>query len=513
VAFSTDSRSATRAVALSVFSVLAFATFASVLRSPFQPLVGDVPGGPFVWLAKSIHADALPGNLLVAVGLGVIALSIVSFLLLLREAWRGNVSLRLVLALVVAYHVVVLMLPLLFSRDVYSYAFYGRIVGIYHGNPYVQTPLNYASDPSVRWLWNLVGPRWVDTPAVYGPLFSTIAGGIARGFGSPSGQVDAYRVLAVVSSLATVAVIVWTTRAIWPSRSAFAAVAFGANPVILFHSVASAHNDVLVALSIAVALAFVVRGRELPAIAALTLGASIKASAVLPLILFLLWCVVRRPPGLRLRAFLTHGGIAAGLAALISAPYMQLHDPSLGMLELAGHEGWLAPSYFLRQVPDAITFHLLGNFLGALVRTAFLVGLVLGFAAIAREVYKRADAMSPRGHGAAWGWSLLLLMLLGPVLLPWYVVWAMPLAWLLPRAARTALIGTGVALALSQWCTEVALYDGAFRLSQQVAHWVFAPIVIVLLLWLLIDLRKRVLAGLPFESEEDEDLPAAVGRF
>ncbi len=78
--------------------------------------------------------------------------------------------------LAVAYHVAVFLLPLLFSRDVYSYAFYGRIVGIYHQNPYVHTPVEFAGDS----LWPLVGPKWVDTPAVYGPLFTSLSGGIAR---------------------------------------------------------------------------------------------------------------------------------------------------------------------------------------------------------------------------------------------------------------------------------------------------------------------------------------------
>ena len=58
--------------------------------------------------------------------------------------------------------------------------------------------------------------------------------------------------------------------------------------------------------------------------------------------------------------------------------------------------------------------------------------------ALARRYGRSASTIE---LGAAWGWSLILLMLLGPVLLPWYVAWSLPLVWLLPRVPRAVLIG------------------------------------------------------------------------
>ena len=150
--------------------------------------------------------------------------------------------------------------------------------------------------------------------------------------------------IALVASLATCAVIVWTVRRLWPERTAFALVAFGANPVVIFHSVASGHNDMLVALTMAGAFALVVSHKEMPAIALLTIGALVKATAGLPLLLLLVWCIARRRPEDRWRAAITHVGLAVVITAAFSAPFFQLQDPTLGMLELAGHEGWLAPA-------------------------------------------------------------------------------------------------------------------------------------------------------------------------
>jgi alpha-1,6-mannosyltransferase len=494
----TDPSSGSRAVAFSVVSVLLFATFAAIPHSPFQPLLppGYERGGPFVWFAKLIRADSLSGNPLVATGVLVTSLAVISFLLLLREAWRGNISLRTVLILVACYHVVVLFLPLLFSRDVYSYAFYGRIVGIYHGNPYVNVPLNYSGDP----LWSLVGPKWVDTSTVYGPLFSMMAGGLARVFNSPSSQVDAYRIITVAASLGTVFVTAWTTRLLWPSRAAFAVVAFGANPVLLFHSVASEHNDLLVALSIAVALALLARGKELPAIAVLTLGATVKATGVLPLVVLLVWCIARREPNQRARAALTHVGLAVAIGLAISLPFMQRQDPTLGMLKLADNEAWLAPSLFFHQLLDAATFH----HFGWLARVVFAGLFIVCFAALVREVVRRSRSLSPIGIGAAWGWALIFLMLLGPVLLPWYVVWAMPLVWLMPRSARWALIGTGVGLAMTQWSTEIANFPNQFSVEAWFGHWMVVPIILGALAWVLVDFRKRIVSGEPLESSQTQ---------
>jgi hypothetical protein len=109
--------------------------------------------------------------------------------------------------------------------------------------------------------------------------------------------------------------------------------------------------------------------------------------------------------------------VVLGLA--FSLPYLQLHDPTLGMLQLAGHEGWLAPSAELSGIVDTLSFHTLGW----AVRVGFAVAIVVATFAIAREVWWRAETLSPNGLAAAWGWSLVLFTLLGPVLLPWYVVW------------------------------------------------------------------------------------------
>ena len=106
------------------------------------------------------------------------------------------------------------------------------------------------------------------------------------------------------------------------------------------------------------------------------------------------------------------------------------------MAELASHEGWLAPSRLFRRMFDAIGGETLVDRPSGRLPAAARRGR--------RRDRARGDpyAVTPWRDGAAWAWGLLASMLLGPVLLPWYVVWALPLVWLLPRVPRTVLLGT-----------------------------------------------------------------------
>ena len=498
-ASSARSASSDWAVPLSVAGTAAVALVASVPGSPFLPVLpaGSGPSGPFAWLARAIALTSIHGNALVGVGVAAVGLSAVAFLLVLRAAWRGELPMRTVVTLVIASHVVVVFLPLLFSRDVYSYAMYGRIASVYHANPYVSTPADFPADPFT----SLVGQKWISTPAVYGPLFTALSAGLAKVVSSIGGTIVAFRVVAVGSSLATVGIVASVARRMSPGRAVFAVAAVGMNPVVVFQSVASGHNDLLVALSVAGAFALVVARRELIAVVALSLGALVKATAAVPLVLLLVFIVVRRPRGARLRAALLHVGVAAALGLAFAVPFFTRTDPTLGMSELAKHEGWLAPSRFFRRVFDALS----GDSLGFVARGAFGVLIVIAMVALCVALWRRTSVGAGAEElGAAWGWGLLLLMLLGPVLLPWYVTWALPLAWLLPRVPRAVLIGTSTALAISQWTTEPARYPGAYTTNIVVGHYVITPVVIGLLAWLLADLWRRTRRGAPLGDERDD---------
>ncbi len=332
---------------------------------------------------------------------------------------------------------------------------------------------------------------------MYGPLFTLGSSLVARVVDSVAGFIVAFRLIAVAASLGTIAIVARLVGRERPERAAFAVALIGLNPVVLFQSVASGHNDLLVMLSIAAALALVFAGHDLPATAVLALGVLVKATVAVPLVLLVAVAVARRPKGERGRVLLEHLAVAGGIGLAFALPFLQREDPSLGMVELAKHEGWLAPSRFFRRVLDGIS----GDTLGVLARITCPVLLLAAVFLVARSLVRRGGTVTPFALGAGWGWALLFLMLLGPVLLPWYATWILPLAWLLPWVPRAVIIGTGTALTVSQFTAEPGRFGAAYDANLFWGHYVVTPVVIGLLVWLAIDLVRRVRSGAPLEDE------------
>ncbi len=489
------------AVVAAACGLVAMAMIGAAPGSPYQPILtpNGRPKGPLKDLAVELGLARWEGNWWLALSTAVVMLAVAASLWLAREAFRQRVGIVAVAIVVLIGHVAVVFVPLLYSRDVYSYAFYGRIAGIYGGNPYVETPLDHSGDL----LWNYVGPRWVDTPAVYGPGWTRLSAELSGILPKPVDHVEAYKLIAVVASFAICIVLAAIVHGAWPARTAFALAIFGANPVVLFHSVASGHNDLLMILAVIVGLGLVLRGHDLGAVAALSFGVLVKAPAALPLLLLLVWAIARRPREERARTAFTHVGLAAAIGLAFAIPYLQLEDPTLGMLELSGHEGWLAPSASFSRLLDFLSF----GTLGWVARLAFAGLFFVTVAGLVREVARRAPSMSPAELAATWGWSLLLLALLGPVLLPWYAVWTLPFVWLLPRLPRGAAIASGALLAISLWSAEPLRFPGAFELNLFVGHVLITPVLLVVTLVLVHDLRNRIAVGFSFE---DETSPSAL---
>jgi len=234
----------------------------------------------------------------------------------------------------------------------------------------------------------------------------------------------------------------------------------------------------------------------------------VKATAAVPLLLLVVVVAARAESGRRTRAAAAHQAVAAGIALLFALPFLQANDPTLGMVELARHQGWLAPSRFFGRVLDAMT----GEALGIVARVAFALAFVLALFLIARALVRRAPSIPAAALGAAWGWSLLFLMLLGPVLLPWYLAWTLPLAWLLPKAPRLTVVWIGTLLAVSQWASEPMRYPRAYDANVLFGHYVLTPVAVAVLVWLVLDFVRRLRAGTSLEEEANEVAASAPHR-
>jgi hypothetical protein len=315
--------------------------------------------------------------------------------------------------------------PPLLSQDVFSYISYARL-GAEHGlNPYVSIPADVPADPA----YAHVG--WRDTASAYGPLFTLGSYPLGR----VSVPVALWSLKAVsaasVLGLAALCARLAPARGLDPRRAA-AFVAL--NPLVLVHVVGGAHNDALMMLLVTAAVGGVLVLAEASAGAALTAAAAVKVAAAFAAPFALLGSARRG----RLVA-----GAAIAAALCLAAGLIAFGSHGLDSVGLAG-ENQAATSHY--SVPATLARIFDAGVDG--VRTVALVVFGALVAGLLIWVWRGGDWL----RAAAWcGFGLLLAT---GWLLPWYLIWALPLAGL---ARDRALSGAVLALTAFQLVNRVPL--------------------------------------------------------
>jgi hypothetical protein len=388
------------------------------------------------------------------------------------------------------------------SRDVHSYAAYGRIVAVHGANPYRLPPAAFGSDPFTA----VVSAEWLHTRSVYGPVFTLFSSAIAGTWsGSPATTILAFKLLAALAMMGAVLLVVAACRREQPGRASLAAVAIGLNPVLMIHAVGGGHNDTLVALGLAAALVVAMRvptsgnpgrhvrssGLRLAVTALLTATALVKVVAAIPLALWVGSAAHAEPSGRRLRTLAMHGGVALALAAVVTAPLFAGSASVTASASLASRQGWASPSRLVGRGAEALGQAIAGQGLGDALRMAvfvaflvpaliFVVGHLSGWPSPGR-----GGDLSGSSVGASladtWGTALLLFALGAPYLLPWYAAWFLVL---LPVAEDGVLLAIALAasavLALTGIPAEPAADASASRAMVLGVHYLAAPAMLVL---------------------------------
>ncbi len=201
--------------------------------SMLVPRNGGHPDGDTFW--SWVFLASLVGAFVAYVGAAVLAA-------------RGRIAVRLAIAIGIAAQLAPLAAPLLLSTDAWTYWDYGRIAVVHEGNPYIQPPAAFPDDPA----YAHVGARWGNTPSVYGPLFTLATGPIARVAGE-SADIAAW-MFKTLAALAMIGVMIGVTRV--ARRPALAAIVVGWSPLLAIQAAGAGHNDAwLAALAISALVA------------------------------------------------------------------------------------------------------------------------------------------------------------------------------------------------------------------------------------------------------------------
>lgn len=343
-----------------------------------------------------------------------------------------------------------LSLPM-FSRDVYSYLAIGEMAarGL---DPYTMGPAEAlgVDHPLTRGVPNI----WRDTPSPYGQVGLAIGRGIAALVGDHLMiGILLHRLLA----LAGIAMIVWALPRLARRFGVppVAALWLGAaNPLVMFHLVSGVHNEAL-------AIGLMLAGFELALSRSVILGTviiTIAALVKLPAVLALgfLGAVLARRAGGELRDLLrvtVHLLIIFAVTLAALTLITGIGFGWIGALDVPNLvKTWKSPSTALGMAAGGIGILLgVGNHIDA----AILIGRGLGYAATAvicaALLWIAFRTRQPgRNPLTALGIALGCVMLLGPVVHPWYMIWAaIPLAAATnSRRFRTAAIVLSIVLAV-----------------------------------------------------------------
>lgn len=306
--------------------------------------------------------------------------------------------------------------PVLLSHDAFSYLDYARL-GVRHGlDPYVNAPDAAPADPAFAHV------TWTETPSAYGPLFTLAT--------YPLAWLPIWLAIAILKAVAAISVLglAWIVSrlAAWRGVDPTRAAAFVAlNPLVLVHVVGGAHNDGLAMLLATLGVAALEVRRNASAGASLVASAAIKSSSlfVAPFALTttardsmlmgrkLAYTSSFRPIN-RLAAGALGAAVVIGLAAYLGFGWEWLHAFGLAG-ENQGRTSHLS-------IP--VTFARLTGIDAGAVRVAALVLLGVAVAWLLLRTWRGADWI----RAAAWAGTGLLLAT--SWLLPWYLIWPLPLA-------------------------------------------------------------------------------------
>jgi hypothetical protein len=306
---------------------------------------------------------------------------------------------RLVWTAIAALVVLFACLPPLLSHDVYSYVDYARLA-VRHGlDPYVHSPENAPGDPV------LAHVTWTETTSAYGPLFTLATYPLA--WLPVDAAVYVLKAASAAAVLATAFLVAHLApaRGIDPTRAA-AFVAL--NPLVLVHVVGGPHNDGIAVLLMTLGIAAMLTARESLGAGALVAALATKATAAIALPFALLGS--ERRPRFLLSALATMALVT--LSAYLAFGWHWLHAFTLAG-ENQGRTSHMS-------IP--ITAARLTGLSPDWVRAAFLALYAALVIYLLIWTHRGGDWLR------ATAWATTGLLLATSWLLPWYLLWPLPVA-------------------------------------------------------------------------------------
>jgi hypothetical protein len=362
-----------------------------------------------------------------------------------------TISMRAIALTVAALYALIVLSPPLGLSDVFNYLGYARLGGLHGLNPYTHVIADERLDPIYLFV------TWRHYHSPYGQVFTLLTyplGGLSL--------TAAYWVLKVgmVLVMGAFVALVWKCARQLGHDPRFAVLFVALNPLVLIYDVGGFHNDpvMLVPMMAAISLLLARRYRWAGAALAVAIGAKPTIVLLLPFMM-----LAARPAKRSLQVLL--GTVLGGIpVAAVSIAMFGFSMPNVADQSII-----VTPYSVVNLLGVALN---LGGATPELKEAAKII-LVLAVVALLAMVLKRRrpDWLS----GA--GWATLLLLVCTAWLMPWYIVWALPLVALStsPRLRRATAVF--MAFAVITFLPLTAMIAGRLHLNlmrspaDQVAIW------------------------------------------
>ncbi|HLB11734.1 MAG TPA: glycosyltransferase family 39 protein [Dehalococcoidia bacterium] len=330
--------------------------------------------------------------------------------------------------------------------DLWVYISQGRTLAVHHLNPFLVSPQEAPQDPFYAY------SSWVSHASIYGPVWVVISSFSALAAGD-SIWLNAvlFKLVSAVFLLASVVLVYLILGRVSPQRRHLGAFLLAWNPLVLFEVVGNGHNDMVMVFFALLSLYFLVEGRSLLALPSLGISILTKYSTGLLLpgvILHQLWQRPRPRRGLAL--------LLGGLALLAAAFYLfgRPFQPAYSLSALLGQG-----ESFRSSLATLLFLSLRGNFppqdATTIAKVAPLSLFAVLYCCLIAWYTRQArviglDALLRFGY-----YSIFFFLVFVPRFLPWYVVWLVGIAALIPGSS---LAQRAILFSFSAFLSHIVYY-------------------------------------------------------
>ncbi|WP_460681962.1 polyprenol phosphomannose-dependent alpha 1,6 mannosyltransferase MptB [Nesterenkonia populi] len=305
----------------------------------------------------------------------------------------------------------------IFSRDVFAYLNQGRLV-LAGQDPYV-TGVSALDN----WFHLGTDPVWAEDETPYGPLFLWIEAAVMRVAGdAPDLAIFLFR-LACAGGVVLIMIFLPKLAALHGVDGARAQWIAVANPLLIISFISSAHNDALMVGFAMAGIWYAAHGRGVLATVLIVLSIGMKPiTLVLLPFIGLLWAGPGSDWMRKLRYWVATAGIAGAL--LLGIGLAQGYG--FGWVEVMAGTGTGSVFWSPVGILDGVLSGLLSN-LGLThywtLDTLQLIGRLGSVAVVLWLMFRGSDQKITQRMM----WAFTALVVLSPIIQPWYLLWLLPL--------------------------------------------------------------------------------------